>query len=390
MIPLSYNVRSLMVRKTTTFASAFGIALVVFVFAAAWMLSQGIRKTLVSAGRADNAIVLRKGSDAELASSIEIKNVSLIAAAPGVKVDEAGTPLVSGEVVVVITQDKTGSDGQVSNVQVRGVSELAFRVRPEVHIVEGRAPKPGTDEVAVGKGLVGRFVGMQLGSTFELKKNRPVNVVGIFEADGTCFESEVWADVNTVRTAFGRDGLVSSVIVKLSSPTKFDGFRATMESDKQLGLEAIVETKYYEKQSQDTSLFVRVLGLIISGFFSLGAMIGAAITMHAAVAQRQREIGTLRALGFSRGSILASFLLESSVLAFAGGAVGIGAALCLSWYKISMLNFATWQEIVFTFDPTPSVLIGSLVFGAGMGVVGGFLPALRAARVSPVEAMRAG
>ncbi|HSU42077.1 MAG TPA: FtsX-like permease family protein [Polyangiaceae bacterium] len=388
MIPLSYNVRSLLVRKTTTVATALGVGLVVFVLAAAFMLGTGITKTMVGAGRRDNAIVLRKGSDTEMASSLEVNTLSMIAGAPGVKRSASGTSLVSGEVVLVIAQEKLGTGGQVANVLVRGVPAVALEVRPEIHVVAGRPPRPGTDEVMIGQGLRGKYQGMDLEQSFELKKNRPVKVVGVFESGGSSFESEVWADVDTARSSFGREGLVSSATVRLESPSKFDAFKATMESEKRLGLETLTETGYYEKQSSMTSLFIKITGAIIVFFISLGAMVGALITMQAAVSQRQREIGTLRALGFSRVSILTSFLLESTVLALGGGVLGVLAALCMTFVKLSMMNFATWQEVSFSFDPNPQVLVVSLVFGALMGVIGGFFPALRAARVSPIEAMR--
>lgn len=389
MIPISYNVRSLLIRKATTFATAFGIALVVFVLASAFMLGLGIEKTMVGAGRKDNAIVIRKGSDTEMASSIETKALGIIAAAPGVKRSGAGRSLASPEVVLVIAQDRLGGEaGQVSNVLVRGVSEIATEVRPEVRLVEGAPPKPGTNEVMIGKGLVGRFRGMQIGESFDLRKNRPVKVVGIFEAGGSSFESEVWADLDQARSSFGREGLASSVTVQLESASKFDAFKATMESDKQLGLETLTEAGYYEKQSNGTALFIKIMGVIIVFFLSLGGMIGALITMQAAVAQRKREIGTLRALGFSQFSILTSFLMESGGLALAGGVVGVVAALGLSSVKISMMNFATWQEVVFAFDPDPKLLVGAILAGGMMGILGGFFPALKAASVSPVEAMR--
>ncbi|MFO7177484.1 MAG: FtsX-like permease family protein [Pseudomonadota bacterium] len=389
MIPIAYNVRSLFVRKATTIATALGIGLVVFVLAASLMLGAGIKKTLVSGGRPDYALVLRKGSDTELASSIEVRTVSLVLAAPGVKKANDGAPVGSGELVVVITMEKPGTDGQVSNVQVRGISDNVLTLRPDVKVIEGRAPTPGTDEVMVGRGIVGRFTGVELGKSFELKKNRPVKVVGVFEAGGSSFESEIWADIDTVRSSFGREGLVSSVTVRLDSPSRFEAFKAVMETDKQLGLEAFREKDYYEKQSQGTSIFVWALGILITIFFSIGAMIGATITMNAAVAQRQREIGTLRALGFSRVSILFSFLLEAVVLAAIGGAFGLFGAFLLSFAEVSMMNFATFQEVTFGFDPNPVLLGAAFVFGAAMGVLGGFFPALRAASVSPVDAMRA-
>ena len=388
MIPVSYNVRSLWVRKTTTVATALGVALVVFVLAAALMLSAGIRKTMSSSGKPTNALVLRRGSDTELASGIETKLVNLVLNAPGTKRDASGQPAGVGELVVVITLEKLGTEGQVSNVQVRGVPDNVLAVRPEVRIVEGRPARPGTDEVIVGKGVRGRFQGADRGGQFELKKNRPATVVGVFEAGGSSFESEVWADVDTVRTSFGRPGLVSSVTVQLAGSTKFEAFKAAIESDRQILLEAIRESSYYEKQSEGTSLFVAALGVVIALFFSVGAMIGASITMYAAVAQRQREIGTLQALGFSRMSILLSFLLESFVLTLGGGAVGVVAALGMSQAKFSMMNFATWQEVTFSFDPQLSILLTALAAGGIMGVLGGFFPAVRAARTSPIDAMR--
>jgi putative ABC transport system permease protein len=305
-----------------------------------------------------------------------------------VKKDETGQPLGVGEVVVVIAVDKVGTDGQVSNVQVRGVPDNVMKVRPEVRIIEGRPAQPGTDEVIIGQSIRGRFKGMELGSSFELKKNRPVKVVGVFSAGGSSLESEVWSDVDTLRTSFGREGVVSSVTARLESPTQFDVFEAAIENDKQLGLDAQRETAYYEKQSEGTSIFITAIGAEIAVFFSIGAMIGAAITRDAAVAQRQRENGTLPALGFSRISVLGSFLLESVMLAGAGGVVGVIAALAMSQVKFSMMNFATWQEISFSFDPNPMILLGALIFGGAMGVFGGFLPALRAARTSPLKAMR--
>jgi putative ABC transport system permease protein len=388
ILPISYHVRSLFVRKTTTIATALGVALVVFVLAASLMLSAGIKRTMGASGHRDHALVLRKGSDAELASNLETRLVSLILAAPGVKHDGSG-PLGGGEVVIVIALEKAGTQGQVSNVQVRGVPEGALKLRPDVRIVEGRPAQPGTDEVVIGRRIRGRFNGVDLGSSFELKKNRRVQVVGVFEAGGSSFESEVWADVETVKSSFGRDGLVSSVTVALEGPTKYDAFATAIEHDKQLGLQALRETRYYEKQSEGTTLFITAVGSIVAVLFSIGAMIGAMITMYAGIAQRKREIGTLRALGFSRASLLFSFLMESLLLAFVGGLVGAVASLGMSSVEFSMVNYATWSEVVFTFTPTPTILLLAVGFGGLMGILGGLLPAIRAARTSPIEAMRA-
>lgn len=389
MIPISYNLRSLAVRKTTTVATALGIGLVVFVLASSLMLSAGIRKTMSASGSRSNGLVLRHGSDAELASNIDGPNVNLILAAPGIKKNAEGQPLGTGEVVVVAAMAKVGDPDKFSNLQIRGVSDNVMQVRPEVRIIEGRPAKPGTNEVVIGKKIADRFIGVSLGSSFELKKNRPVKVVGIFDAGGSAFDSEVWADIDLVRNAYGREGLVSSVVVQLESPAKFDAFRAAVENDKRLGLEALRENEYYEKVSEGTSIFITAMGVVIAVLFSIGAMIGAMITMYAAVAQRSREIGTLQALGFSRWSILTSFIVEAVLLALIGAGLGAVASLGMSFVSFSMMNFATFQEIVFTFDPTPPVLVSSIVAGAMMGVVGGFFPALKAARTNPVNAMRA-
>jgi putative ABC transport system permease protein len=276
----------------------------------------------------------------------------------------------------------------VTNVAIRGVPDDVMAFRPEVHIVAGRAPKAGTDEAIVGSRIRGRIKGVELDQSFDIKKNRPVKVVGVFEAGGSSYESEVWVDRDLLADAYGRKGVVSSVRVRLDSPNKFDAFRAGVENDKRLGLQALRETAFYEKQSEGASLFVGALGTVVSIFFAIGAMIGATITMYAAVANRQREIGTLRALGFSRRSILVSFLFEAIVLAVIGGAIGAVASLAMSFVRFSMVNMASWSEIVFSFDPTPEVIATALLFACGMGIIGGFFPAVRAARTSPRKAIR--
>ncbi len=389
LIPLSYNVRSLFVRKTTTIAAALGIGLVVFVLSSALMLAHGIRNTFVANGSPNRALVLRKGSDTEMASGVDSNVVGLIMAAPGIKRDGENQPLGTADVVIVAALDKVGTDGLVSNILVRGVQPGVMKVRPEVRVIAGRPAQPGTDEVMVGRGVRGRFKGLELGESFELKKNRPVKVVGVFESGGSSFESEVWADIETVRTSFGRGSSSSSVTVMLESPSAYDGFAAYIENDKQLGLEPFKEMTYYEKQSEGTSIFITALGVFIALAFSVGAMIGAMITMYGAVSQRSKEVGTLRALGFSRPAILMSFLFESGILALIGGVIGGLASMAMAAVEFSMVNFATWQEISFSFDPTPPIVIGSVVAGGVMGIIGGFFPALRAAALSPIEAMRA-
>ena len=386
MVPIKYNVRNLVVRKRTTAAAAFAPALVVFVFACALMLANGIERTLGRAASPDVVVVLRKGSDTEMTSTIEDKQVNLVLA-QAAQIGASKKPVGVGEILAVVLLDKLGADG-VSNVTVRGVTEDVLAFRPSAKIVEGRAANPGSDEVVIGKGLKGRFKGMTIGESVELKKNRPMKVVGVFEDDGSAYESEVWADVHIVKQSFGRGSTVTSVRVRLDSASKFDAFKALVEGDRQLGLVAMREADYVEKQSQATGIMLKILGGMIAFFFGVGAMIGATITMNAQVAGRSREIGTLRALGFSKGSILFSFLIESLVLSVTGGLVGALAAIAMKAVKITMLNMGTFTEIVFGFEPTAPIIVSSVVLSAFMGLVGGFLPAVRAARVSPVEAMR--
>jgi putative ABC transport system permease protein len=388
MIPISYNVRSLFVRKATTLASALGIALVVFVLASSQMLARGIRKTMALSGSEDKAMVLRKGADAELSSTVEQRFVGMVLAAPGVKRDGAGAALGGGEILVVVALEKGGNAAQVSNVQLRGVPDNAMKVRPEVRLLAGRPMRPGTDEIMIGQRLRGEFKGLELGQRFEIKKNRMAEVVGVFEAGGSSFESEIWADVDTVRTSFGREGVVSSITVALESASKLDAFKRAVESDKQLDMQVLREVEYFEKQSEGTAALINFLGGVIVFFFSIGAMIGAMITMYGAVSNRSREIGTLRALGFSRTTILVSFVLEALLLALLGGAIGALASVAMGLVELSMMNMNTWSEIVFRFDPSPEIVIGAVLSGGVMGILGGLFPAVRAARVSPVAAMR--
>jgi putative ABC transport system permease protein len=388
MIPLSYNLRSLAVRRTTTFATAGGLALVVFVFAAARMLEQGVKKTFACAATPEDVIVLRKGAESELASAVEDDKAALVRASSGIRRDAAGHVDAVAEVVVVVLLDKTGTDG-FSNVFVRGVEDGSFAFRPGAHIIEGRAARPGTDEAVVGKRLVGRFRGLRIGETFELRKNRPVTVVGTFEDGGASTESEVWVDRDAVRAAFGREGAMSSVRARLASADRFNALKAEVESDPRLDVEVQREADYAAKQADGTNLLVSAVGGIVAFFAALGASIGAAITMSSAVAARRKEIGTLRALGFTGRAILLSFLFESVALALFGGAVGATVSLATRFIRISLMNMANWSEVVFSFEPTASIELGSIALAAVLGVTAGLVPAISAARMKPLDALRA-
>lgn len=385
MVPVQYNARSLLVRKTTTLATAFGIALVVAVFAGALMLGD-VSSVLASAGRADTVIIMRKGADAELTSAVANDYLGLFRGPP--QVSQAGG--VIGEIIVVVIADHADGSGS-SNVLVRGTPPEGVAFRPEIKIVSGRAPKPGTNEVMVGKGIAGRFNGLSPGQSLDLRRNRPLIVVGEFAADGATYESEVWGDLDYVRNSLGRQAVVSSARVRLNSPADFDAYRQAIETDKRFSMKVMRESDYYEKQSQQTASFLAALVTVVAILFSLAAMLGAAITMNGAVAHRTREIGTLRALGFSRFSILTSFLIEAIVLSLVGGIIGSLLVLAASLFvAIPVINFQTFSEIVIRLHATPAVFAKALVFSAIMGLVGGLFPAVRASRVSPVEAMRGG
>jgi putative ABC transport system permease protein len=387
MIPIAYNVRSLMVRKATSSAAVVGLGLVVLVFAAVLMLSSGIRDTLGRGARPDIALVLGKGADSELMSDLGVADQSLILGSSDVAKRSDGQPDGLGELLVLVLLDKIGTAG-FANVQVRGISDDAFVHRPQIKIVEGRAPRPGTDEAVVGRAIRGRFSGLALEQTLLLRKNRPVKVVGVFEDGGSSYESEVWTSIDTLRATFGRQGLISSVRVRLANAGLFDEFRGRIERDPKLGFKVLRESDYYASQSEGGEKLIMVLGTLVAVFFAIGATLGAAVTMYGAISNRQREIGTLRALGFSRRSIVASFLLESVLLALAGGTLGVAGALALGMVSFSMTNPSSFSEIVFGFHPTAEIVVGALMFAACMGVLGGLFPAVRAARLSPTSAMR--
>ena len=384
MVPVRYNTRSLLVRKITTSLTAGGIALVVFVFAAAQMFGEGAKRAMLASGRADHVIILRKGSDAELSSGIG-NDYKKLGDLPGVA--QVGGVGAIGEIVIVITAELADGSGGLSNVLVRGMPAEGVAFRPEVKIVSGRAPKPGTNEVIVGRAISGRFKGIGPGQSFDLRRNRPLQVVGEFTAGGASYESEVWGDLDVVRKYLGRESVVSSVRVRLTDPSKFEAYRLAVEADKVFSVKAMRERDYYRKQAEGTQfLVIGFTGIAI--LFALAAMLGAAITMNGAVANRTREIGTLRALGFSRGSILVSFVLEAMLLTLIGGTVGVVLVQILSLFSFRTMNFMTFSDVVITFQATPAIVISALVFSAVMGLLGGLFPAIRASRVSPVEAMR--
>jgi putative ABC transport system permease protein len=385
-VPLSYVARNLWVRRLTTVLTAGGMALVVFVFSAVLMLDAGLKATMVSSGSDSNVVVIRKGSDTEVQSGVDRDSAAVVETLPQVARGADGATLVSREVVVLDSLSKRGT-GQRTNVPVRGLSPLGLQLRGQVRIVEGRMFRPGASEVVVGNSVAHDFGGVGIGQTLNFAQRQWL-IVGRFDAQRTAFDSEIWGDCEQLQQAFRRTAY-SSLLAQLNKAGDFEALRAAIDADPRLQLEARRERQYYEDQSRQMSGFIRILGLTLSVIFSLGAMIGAAITMYASVASRTAEIGTLRALGFVRRSILTAFLVESMLLALVGGVVGLAAASLLQSVRISTTNFQTFSELAFSFELTPGVIVRALLFALLMGLAGGVLPAAKAARMRIVDALRA-
>jgi putative ABC transport system permease protein len=385
-IPLSYVFRNLWTRKVTTLLTAGGMGLVVFVFAAVLMLDAGLRKTLVSTGSFDNVILLRQSSQTEVQSTVSRDQASLIETVQDVAHGADGRPLVSKEVLVLIAVPKKGSD-KPANLVVRGLSLTGVALRPQVRIVEGRMFAPGTSEIVVGRSIAEGFEGTGIGEQLRFA-GREWTIVGAFDGGKSGFDSEVWGDVEQMMQAFRR-AAYSSVIVRLQRPGGFDAFNARLAGDQRLVLDAKPEPLFYEEQSRQLSTFISILGVTLSIIFSIGAMIGAMITMYAAVANRTGEIGTLRALGFRRSSILAAFLMESILLALVGGAVGLLLASFLQAFTITTMNWQSFSQLAFGFHLTPRIVASTVAFSVVMGLAGGFLPSVRAARLEIVDSLRA-
>jgi putative ABC transport system permease protein len=380
----SYNLRSMTVRKGTAAMTAMGIAMVVAVFVMTMAIAQGFRGALVSSGSNENAILLRKGATSETVSGVLRSQLPLIEAMPQVA-RANGHVMASPELVVIIALPRQ-SDDQPANVPVRGVGPLAYEVRNTLTFVEGRRFTPGTREINVGKQATIRFKGLTLGSDVKFGGST-WKVVGVFTADDASFESEVWGDVDLMMPAFQRNGY-QSVTLKLTDPSAFESFAAAITADPRLDLKPYPEREYYEEQSATTGTLIRVFATFVTAILSIGAVFGAMNTMYAAVAYRTREIGTLRALGFSRVRIVSAFLAESVALAVIGGAIGCLLALPVHGLSTGAMNMTSFSELAFKFRITPGLLANGLIFSAVMGAVGGLLPAIRAARIPVARALR--
>ena len=385
-IPVAYVFRNLWTRRLTTALTAGGMALVVFQFAAVLMLDAGLKKTLVSTGSAENAILLRASAQTEIQSAVSRDQASLIETLPQVARGAGGEPHVSKETLVLVSLVKRGID-KPSNIVVRGLPAMGIQIRPQVKIIDGRMFRPGASEVIVGKAVADGFDGTSIGEKMRFG-GREWTVVGTFDGAKSGFDSEVWGDSEQMIQAFRR-GAYSSVIAHLRDASDFPAFAAAVAADPRLVLDVKREPAFYEEQSKQLSTFISVLGITLSVIFSIGATIGAMITMYASVSNRTSEIGTLRAIGFRRLSILVAFLLESMLLALVGGVVGLFLASFLQAFTITTLNWQSFSQLAFGFHLTPGIVVSTLVFSLVMGLVGGFLPSVRAARLEIVDALRA-
>jgi ABC-type antimicrobial peptide transport system permease subunit len=387
-IPLSYSFRNLWTRKLTTFMTVTGVALVVFVFSAVLMLASGLQKTLVATGSDDNAILLRQSAESESLSSVTIDETNIIASQPEVALGTDGKPMVTKEVMTMINLVKKGAHpDDLSNVTVRGVSPAGVMLRPQVKISSGRMFNFGSSEVIVAEQTANRFEGLKLGGSVRFG-GRNWTIVGLFDAGSTGFASEIWGDKDQIMQAFNRQAY-SDMVFRLKDNASFASLKAKIAADPRLNdLKVLREKEFYAGESETLATFIRFLGLVVTIIFSFGAMIGAMITMYAAVANRTVEIGTLRALGFRRRSVLTAFLIESLFLALIGGAIGLVIASFMQLVTVSTTNFTTFSEIAFSFAMTPSIVISALIFAVVMGFVGGFLPSFRAARLDIISALR--
>jgi len=386
-IPLKYNLRNLFQRRVSTVMTVFVVCLVVTVFLFVLALWQGVSRTLSVTASTRNVITMRVGSQAEMQSVVTKDAYETIRSLPGIERSPTGEPYVSAELISLVNLPR--ADGQTTNVQVRGMDPIGFSMRPGVRIVDGRIFAPGTNEAVVSKNLANRFAGMKIGDTIKTGSYRWV-VVGHFDASGSAYESEIWTDVKDLQGQTKRQ-IFSSIFVRASDPEAANRYIETVKGDQRLKLEGRTEKKYYEEQ-MITGAPIKVLAILVGIFTAIGASFGAMNTMYAQVAARTREIGTLRAIGFSRRSVLASFILEALLLCLIGGVIGTALAFVLFNLLLTKptgtMNFRTFSEVLFNFRLTPPLIAGGLVFSLAMGLLGGFFPAARAARLKIINALR--
>lgn len=385
-IPIVYNLRSVRQRWTSAVVAVLGIAGTVGVFVAMLSLARGFKATLISSGAADNAMVRRAGSTSEMDSSISLDQVKILEDAPGVARGPNG-PLVTSE-IVVIAPFPLRSTGTDANVQIRGVSAKTMDVRRQIKLVQGRFFDPGVAELIVGRNATNTYSGLTLGNSVKFGGGT-WRVVGIFDAGGSAFDSEVWCDARVLNQIYHRpENIFQSVTAHLNSASALAEFKDAVMSDPRLTVDVSREVEYYDKQSRTLTTLITTLGGIVAAIMGIGAVFGALNTMYSAVAERSREIATLRALGFGAGSVVFSFTLEALLISFIGGVLGCIAVLPLNGLTTGAMNWQTFSHLAFAFKITPPLLLVGLVFALIMGGLGGIFPAIRAARQPVAPALR--
>jgi putative ABC transport system permease protein len=385
-IPILYNVRSVLQRRTSTALTALGIALVVAVFIGMLALANGFQAALTKTGSNGNVLVLRRGADSELSSGLSREVASIIAASPHVATGADGRPAVSPEVYVVIPLPRPWDTSSVANVVARGVSDQAWTVRSNVQVVEGHRPQSGRAEICIGKKIAGRFANTEVGQTLRFA-GRDWTVACHFSAGGSAFESEIWGENEQFMPVF-RGDFFQSVTFRLRDPAAFEEAKRVLEADKQMTVDVHRESEFYNQQSALLNFILQLLAGVITSIMAVGAVFGAVNTMYAAVASRGPEIAVLLTLGFRPRSVLASFLVESVIIAAVGGVVGCLLALPINGLVTSTTNWASFSEIAFSFRVTPVLLLSGMIFAVLMGVIGGFFPAWRAAKLPVIQALR--
>jgi len=385
-LPLTYNLRSVRLRWPVAMLALIGIALVVAVFAVLLAMSQGFAAALRGTGRPDNVIVVSRGSNSEVVSFVELEDRNAILDhLPAVRGPD-GQPLVSWEWVSVMALPRK-SDGRRTNVVLRSVTPRTFRVRTGIRLTAGRLFATGFDEVVVGRRIRDRVRGLELGGVLRYQR-KPLRIVGVFESEGAAFESEVWGDFETQRATFRRGTGSKSLVFRVADPAGIPALDRWIRLQPNMLLRAVSEKQYYEEQAGPVANTIKALGLLVAVVMGIGAVFAAMNTMYRVVASRTREIGTLRAIGFSRRAILLSFVVEAALLGLAGGALGCVVASTLHGYTTGTSNLQSFSEVAFAFRISPAIVASSLGFALAMGVLGGLLPAVRAARLPIAAAMR--
>lgn len=383
-IPLVYSIRNLVVRRTSTSLTALGIAAVAWVFIFTLALAGGFEAALRTTGSAKNAIAIRSGAASELMSIVTREGASSISAQPEVARAADGSPFAASELVVV--WNLVRNSGSTTNVVVRGVSPHSLALREHAKLIAGRMFRPGLNEIVVGKMVSERFRSCGLGDKLVLA-GREWAIVGILDAHGSAYESEVWGDVELFMPVFDRP-VFQNVTLRMDDPSHFEALKKRLEADPRFSLQVRREDEFYASQSGAMATLLRTLGLFVTIIMALGAVFGALNTMYASVASRTKEIGTLLALGFSRGAVMTSVLVESVSLCVIGGAIGCLLALPVRTFTTGTMSFATFSELAFRFEVTPMMMGAGILFAAMMGLVGGFFPARRAAMMPITEAVR--